>query len=303
MFIEQFLDPFVDLFAWGILEASSRPQDRHRGIRHRLAALGDRGTGLSPFPSLGRRGILERAGGIPLKMLPSELFKRQVYGTFSRARQPSRWLNSMAKTSCSGRRTTRTPTASGPIRSRLWKPSPRRPRRNWCARSPGKMPANLYGVKGPPEQQQSLPNKAAVHRQVSGREGAGSPFLVSGAAEPASRQPARRSVNSRPSAAPKTGARRRGQSHDHGQESLCRGCRRDYLRHAGRRRLTEAAEVLGGRKPITQKEWEALYRSYGQAQFTCVRTSTAVEGPIIMTDRPCAAPSPRGIAAKSCDSA
>lgn len=50
--------------------------------------------------------------------------------------------------------------------------------------------------------------------------------------------------------------------------------------------LSEAAEVLGGRKPITQKEWEALYRSYGQAPFTCVRTSSAVEGPYYYDSSP-----------------
>ena len=43
--------------------------------------------------------------------------------------------------------------------------------------------------------------------------------------------------------------------------------------------LSEAAEVLGGRKPITRAEWDALYNSYGTARFTCVRTTEAVEGP------------------------
>lgn len=50
--------------------------------------------------------------------------------------------------------------------------------------------------------------------------------------------------------------------------------------------LTEAAEVLAGQKPITQKEWESLYHSYGTAQFTCVRTSSAVEGPYYYDSSP-----------------
>jgi protocatechuate 3,4-dioxygenase beta subunit len=50
--------------------------------------------------------------------------------------------------------------------------------------------------------------------------------------------------------------------------------------------LSEAAEVLGDQKPITQKEWEALYRSYGSAQFTCVRASQAVEGPYYFDNSP-----------------
>ena len=43
--------------------------------------------------------------------------------------------------------------------------------------------------------------------------------------------------------------------------------------------LSEAAEVLGGRKPITKPEWDALTRAYGTAKMSCVKTSQAVEGP------------------------
>jgi len=81
-FISQFLDPFVDLFAWGILE-------RHPKIK---LVLGESGLGWLPWviQELDYRHWrlweskdywLER-GLTGLEMKPSEIFKRQVYATF-----------------------------------------------------------------------------------------------------------------------------------------------------------------------------------------------------------------------------
>jgi len=81
-FLEQFLDPFVDLFAWGILE-------RHPRLRLVMAE-----SGLGWLPWLVQeldyryhrlyeaKAFWDAKGGIPLKMKPSELFKRQIYVTF-----------------------------------------------------------------------------------------------------------------------------------------------------------------------------------------------------------------------------
>lgn len=85
MFIEQFLDPFVDLFAWGILE-------RHPGLK---IVIAESGIGWLPWviEELDYRHwrlweaeeFWNARGGIPHKMKPSELFKRQVYGTFQQS--------------------------------------------------------------------------------------------------------------------------------------------------------------------------------------------------------------------------
>lgn len=85
MFIEQFLDPFADLFAWGILE-------RHPGLKIVIAECG---AGWVPWvvEELDYRfwRLWECAdywtdkGGIPLKTKPSDLFKRQIYGTFQQS--------------------------------------------------------------------------------------------------------------------------------------------------------------------------------------------------------------------------
>lgn len=81
-FIEQFLDPFVDLFAWGILE-------RHPKMK---LVMAESGLGWLPWvvQELDYRHwrlweakeFWENKGGIPLKMKPSEVFKRQIYTTF-----------------------------------------------------------------------------------------------------------------------------------------------------------------------------------------------------------------------------
>jgi predicted TIM-barrel fold metal-dependent hydrolase len=81
-FIEQFLDPFVDLFAWGILE-------RHPKMRVLMAE-----SGLGWLPRVVQeldyrhwrlweaREYWDQHGGIKLMMKPSDLFKRQIYVTF-----------------------------------------------------------------------------------------------------------------------------------------------------------------------------------------------------------------------------
>jgi uncharacterized protein len=82
MFIEQFLDPFVDLFSWGILE-------RHPKIK---LVMAESGLGWLPWvvEELDYRHwriwetkeYWEERGGIPFKKKPSEIFKEQVYATF-----------------------------------------------------------------------------------------------------------------------------------------------------------------------------------------------------------------------------
>ena len=81
-FIGQFLDPFVDLFAWGILE-------RHPKLK---LVMAEAGLGWLPWvvQELDYRhwrlwetkAFWEPRGGIHLKEKPSDLFKRQVYVTF-----------------------------------------------------------------------------------------------------------------------------------------------------------------------------------------------------------------------------
>lgn len=85
MFIDQFLDPFVDLFAWGILE-------RHPGLK---IVIAESGVGWVPwvveeldyrhFRLWECKEFWDDKGGIPHKMKPSEVFKRQVYGTFQQS--------------------------------------------------------------------------------------------------------------------------------------------------------------------------------------------------------------------------
>ncbi|TMJ65336.1 MAG: amidohydrolase, partial [Alphaproteobacteria bacterium] len=81
-FMANFLEPFVDLFAWGILE-------RHPKLKMVMA---EAGTGWLPWlvQELDyRHWRLWEAkefwvdkGGIALETKPSELFKRQIYATF-----------------------------------------------------------------------------------------------------------------------------------------------------------------------------------------------------------------------------
>jgi len=92
MFIEQFLDPFVDLFAWGILE-------RHPRLK---IVIAESGVGWVPWvvEELDYRHwrlweckeFWDDKGGIPHKMKPSEVFKRQVYGTFQQSPTAMRLL-------------------------------------------------------------------------------------------------------------------------------------------------------------------------------------------------------------------
>lgn len=82
MFVTQFLDPFVDLFAWGILE-------RHPKLR---VVMAESGLGWLPWVVQEldyrhwrlweAREFWEQRGSIDLHSKPSDLFKRQVYVTF-----------------------------------------------------------------------------------------------------------------------------------------------------------------------------------------------------------------------------
>ena len=91
-FIDQFLDPFVDLFAWGILE-------RHPQLK---IVIAESGVGWVPWvvEELDYRffrlwecaDYWEDKGGIPHKMKPSEVFQRQIYGTFQQSPTAMRLL-------------------------------------------------------------------------------------------------------------------------------------------------------------------------------------------------------------------
>jgi predicted TIM-barrel fold metal-dependent hydrolase len=82
LFMGQFLEPFVDLFAWGIFE-------RHPRLR---LVMAESGLGWLPWivQELDYRHwrlweakeYWDERGGIDLEMKPSELFKRQVWVTF-----------------------------------------------------------------------------------------------------------------------------------------------------------------------------------------------------------------------------
>ena len=82
LFMGQFLDPFVDLFAWGILE-------RHPQLK---LVMSEAGVGWLPWivQELDQRfarlyeasDYWAERGGIPLTMKPSELFRRQVWASF-----------------------------------------------------------------------------------------------------------------------------------------------------------------------------------------------------------------------------
>ena len=81
-FLDNFLEPFVDLFAWGILE-------RHPKLKMVMA---EAGTGWLPWlvQELDYRhwrlweakDFWADKGGAALETKPSELFKRQIYATF-----------------------------------------------------------------------------------------------------------------------------------------------------------------------------------------------------------------------------
>jgi uncharacterized protein len=81
-FVAQFIDPFVDLFAWAILE-------RHPRLK---IVIAESGVGWLPWlvEELDYRHwriwegkeFWESRGGIPMITKPSELFKRQIYATF-----------------------------------------------------------------------------------------------------------------------------------------------------------------------------------------------------------------------------
>jgi predicted TIM-barrel fold metal-dependent hydrolase len=82
LFMGQFLEPFVDLFAWGILE-------RHPKLR---VVMAESGVGWLPWivqeldHRFGRlweaRDYWDQRGGIDLATKPSELFRRQIWASF-----------------------------------------------------------------------------------------------------------------------------------------------------------------------------------------------------------------------------
>ena len=84
-FVVQFLDPFVDLYAFGILE-------RHPKLK---IVIAESGAGWLPWvvEELDYRHwrlweakeFWADKGGIPLKTKPSDLFKRQIYSTFQQS--------------------------------------------------------------------------------------------------------------------------------------------------------------------------------------------------------------------------
>jgi predicted TIM-barrel fold metal-dependent hydrolase len=86
LFMGQFLEPFVDLFAWGILE-------RHPKLR---VVMGESGVGWLPWivqeldHRFGRlwevRDFWAERGGIDLTTAPSELFRRQIWASFQQDR-------------------------------------------------------------------------------------------------------------------------------------------------------------------------------------------------------------------------
>src|SRR6202162_2701933 len=81
-FLGNFLEPFVDLFAWGILE-------RHPKLKMVMA---EAGTGWLPWlvqeldyrhwRLWGAKEVWADKGGAALETKPSELFKRQIWATF-----------------------------------------------------------------------------------------------------------------------------------------------------------------------------------------------------------------------------
>jgi len=92
MFVEQFLDPFVDLFAYGILE-------RHPRLK---IVIAESGAGWLPWvvEELDYRHwrlweakeYWSDKGGITLTTKPSDLFKRQIYTTFQQSPVATRLL-------------------------------------------------------------------------------------------------------------------------------------------------------------------------------------------------------------------
>lgn len=82
LFMGQFLDPFVDLFAWGIFE-------RHPGLK---LVMAESGVGWLPWivqeldyrfwRMYEAKEYWEQRGGIALTLKPSELFCRQVWVSF-----------------------------------------------------------------------------------------------------------------------------------------------------------------------------------------------------------------------------
>src|SRR5216117_1191404 len=113
-FLANFLEPFVDLFAWGILE-------RHPRLRMVMAGPardGSPGSSRSSTTATGGSGR-RRSSGPTRAAAPSK--RSRASSSSGRSTRPSRkttWrcrsFRSMAMATCCGRRTIPTPTASGP---------------------------------------------------------------------------------------------------------------------------------------------------------------------------------------------
>jgi predicted TIM-barrel fold metal-dependent hydrolase len=152
MFIEQFLDPFVDLFAWGILE-------RHPGLK---IVIAESGIGWLPwvieeldyrhFRLWEGEEFWNARGGIPLKMLPSELFKRQVYGTFQQSPTAVALAEFYGEDKLLWATDYPHPDSIWPNSIKKLKEFTRKASPELIRKLAWENAANLYGVKGPPQQ-------------------------------------------------------------------------------------------------------------------------------------------------------
>jgi len=81
LFLENFVEPFVDLFAWDPRTAPRPTPGAGRG-RRGLASLARAGTRPPPLEDVGAKEFWADKGGAELVTKPSDLFKRQVWATF-----------------------------------------------------------------------------------------------------------------------------------------------------------------------------------------------------------------------------
>ncbi len=152
MFIEQFLDPFVDLFAWGILE-------RHPGLK---IVIAESGIGWLPwvieeldyrhFRLWEGEEFWNARGGIPLKMLPSELFKRQVYGTFQQSPTAVALAEFYGEDKLLWATDYPHPDSIWPHSIKKLEEFTKKATPELVRKIAWENAANLYGVKGPPQQ-------------------------------------------------------------------------------------------------------------------------------------------------------
>jgi predicted TIM-barrel fold metal-dependent hydrolase len=152
MFIDQFLDPFVDLFAWGILE-------RHPGLK---IVIAESGVGWVPWvvEELDYRhfrlwecaDFWEDRGGIPHKMKPSEVFKRQVYGTFQQSPTAVALAEFYGEDKLLWATDYPHPDSIWPNSIRTLEGFTQKATPELVRKFTWENAANLYGIKGPPQQ-------------------------------------------------------------------------------------------------------------------------------------------------------